>query len=105
MANIAKLEEEEEEAFKEHEYLMKKLKKRSRAGNIFIDKVSDVLSAHLNTDMGDIEYLVEWGYNLKDQLKPTSSMVNGNLFVLRAPMIYKKIIEKTFVMKLIERDA
>lgn len=105
MANIAKLEEEEEEAFKEHEYLMKKLKKRSRAGNIFIDKVADVLSAHLNSDTGDIEYLVEWGYNLKDQLKPTSSMVNGNLFVLRAPMIYKKIIEKTFVMKLIERDV
>ena len=66
MANIAKLEEEEEEAFKEHEYLMKKLKKRSRAGNIFIDKVADVLSAHFNSDTGEIEYLVEWGYNLKD---------------------------------------
>jgi hypothetical protein len=39
MGNIKKLEEEEEMAFKEHKYLMTKLKKRQRAGNIFVDKI------------------------------------------------------------------
>ena len=85
-------------AERERNFVMKKLKSKTRVGSIFFDKVCRVIAA-VQRDQGKFDYLIEWEYNNKDKLKPTSSIVKGSHFVFAKPLLFRRCIESVYVEK------
>ena len=75
---------------------MKKLKAKERVGSIFFDKVHRVIAA-VQRDHGKYDYLIEWEFNSRDKLKPSTSMVKGSHFVFAKPLLFRRCVEQQYV--------
>lgn len=91
-------------AERERKYVLKKLKAKSRVGSIFFDKVQRVVAA-VQRDTGKYDYLIEWDYNSRDKLKPTTSLVKGAHFVFAKPLLFRRCVEAQYVEKCLALNA
>ncbi len=82
---LAYIKHETEKALKERNFLIKELKAKERRGSIFIDKVKNVVTAIQRED-GKYDYLINWKYNDKDKITPSTSLVRGSHFVFSNPL-------------------
>ena len=95
------IQQETEKATKEREFLMKELRTRERRGSIFIDKVKRVVAA-VQRAPNKFDYLIEWEYNPRDRLIPSTTLVRGSHFAFSNPLLFRRYIEKHFVEAKIE---
>jgi hypothetical protein len=85
-------------AERERKDVMTKLKAKNRVGSIFFDKVHRMIAA-IQRDQRTYDYLVEWEFNERDKLKPTTSIVKGSHFVFFKPLLFRRCVESQFVEK------
>jgi len=75
---------------------MQVLKSKSRIGSIFFDKVKRVVAA-IQRERGVYDYLIEWEFSAEDQIKPTTSIVQGSHFVFAKPLLFRRYIEENYL--------
>src|SRR5688572_1870246 len=87
---------ETEKAMKERRYLLKELKAKERRGSIFIDKVGKIV-ATIQRESNKYDYLIEWQFNARDHLTPTTSIVKGSHLAFAKPLLYRRFVEEHYI--------
>ena len=75
---------------------MENLKVKQRVGSIFLDKIKRVVAA-IQRESDVFDYLIEWEFSKKDNLKPTTSIVKGSHLVFVKPLFFRRYVEANHI--------